>query len=168
MKIEELIEDKKKIEELYKNYLNKKLIIKSKDHNLLKKTHIEKAKHNLGFAEKILNFEDYNDWIIISLYYTLYHSFLALVQKKGYSSKNHNATLTFILKHYIEFEKAELELFVNLKISEEDAIFYSRLKEYRTKASYSTNINFKNEDVNELNKKVKKLLIKINHIIENE
>ena len=37
MKIEELIEDKKKIEELYKNYLNKKLIIKSKDHNLLKK-----------------------------------------------------------------------------------------------------------------------------------
>ncbi|MDA3780566.1 MAG: HEPN domain-containing protein [Bacteroidales bacterium] len=168
MEIEQLIANKVKLDELYQIYLNKKLILKSKDSNLLKKAHIEKAIHNLNFAEKIMEFNDYNDWRVVTLYYTLYHSFLALVENKGYSSKNHIATVVFVLKHYIEFDQQELELFNNLKISEEDAIFYSKLKSDRNKASYSTNTNFEDQDINELNKKVKKLINKIKHIITNE
>lgn len=97
----------------------------------------------------------------------MYHSFLALVENKGYSSKNHNATIVFVLKNYIDFDTEELKLFDHLKISGDDAKFYANLKEKRTKASYSTNIDFNNYDIEQLIKKVKLLLLKINNIIEN-
>ena len=168
MRIEKIIGNKEKIEEYYNNYLTKKLIIKSNNPQILKKAHIEKAKHNLNFSQEILNLNEYSDWIIVSLYYTLYHSFLSLLEHKGYSSKNHNATLVFVLKHYVEFEEEELELFNNLKISEEDAIFYTSLKEKRNEASYSTKTKFNDDDIESLLNDVKKLLVKITNIINDD
>ena len=96
----------------------------------------------------------------------MYHSFLALVENKGYSSKNHIATVIFILKHYVDFDVSELELLEKLEISKTDAEFYTQLKDDRTNASYSTSYSFDDEKVISLNKKVKKLLFKIKEVIK--
>ena len=106
---------------------------------------------------ELLQTSKFNDWILISLYYSLYHTFLALVQNKGYSSKNHNATIVFILKHYVQIEINELKLLEKLYISEEDAKFYMNLKETRKKANYSTELNFENSNIDELIEKVKEI-----------
>ena len=166
MNIEELISNKEKLDEYYTNYQNRKLIIKSLDTINLKNAHIKKAEHNLEHVDLLLQTSKFNDWILISLYYSLYHTFLALVQNKCYSSKNHNATIVFILKHYVQIEINELKLLDKLYVSEEDAKFYMNLKETREKANYSTELNFENSNIVELIEKVKEIHLKVKEILE--
>src|SRR3989338_5543063 len=63
------------------------------------KGHIEKADHNLKFVEHTSK-TDFSDWVLVGCYYTLYHAALALLLKKGLFSKNHDATLCLLIKHY--------------------------------------------------------------------
>jgi len=167
MQIKNLIQNKEKLDDFYNNYLKRKLLLKSVDSSNLKNAHLKKAEHNLEFIQNINNKEKFNDWVIVSLYYSLYHSFLALIENKGYSSKNHNATIVFILKNYLNILDDDLSLLDNLKVSEEDAIFYTNLKEKRNQASYSTNINIKLVNIDELILNVKEINLKIENIIQN-
>lgn len=167
MNIGKLIEDKELLNEYYDNYLKRGLILKSINSNHLKYSHFRKALHNLEFVDTIKENKKFTDWIIVSLYYSLYHSFLSLLENKGYSSKNHNATIIFIIKNYLEIPKDDLELFNNLKMSEEDAIFYSSLKDSRNKASYSSKIEIiLDEDIVDIINKVKEIILKIEVIIK--
>src|SRR3989338_3098389 len=61
--------------------------------------HLQKAEHNLNFVKDILNMH-YPDWCITGCYYAVYHAALALILSKGYSSKNHDATLCILIKEY--------------------------------------------------------------------
>ena len=104
-----------KIKEYFKNpelleshlgfHLEKQNIIYEESAKNLIKAHLEKAKHNLRTSDLLIANKDYNDWVVISLYYALYHSCLALLAKKGYSSKNHTATLLFLIKNYSDISK---------------------------------------------------------------
>lgn len=167
MNINQLIENKELLEEYCLNYIKRKVLIKSDNSNQLKFGHIEKANHNLDFFQTIKD-DSFDDWKIVVLYYCLYHSFLALVENKGYSSKNHNATIVFILKNYIQINKEDIQVFERLNISHEDAIFYTTLKDKRNQASYSIKTNIKHFDINDLAQKVKNILLKIKEILENE
>lgn len=167
MNINELITNKELLEEYYSNYTRRKILLKSINSDQLKYGHLEKANHNLEFFKSIED-NNFDDWKIVTLYYCLYHSFLALVENKGHSSKNHNATIVFILKHYIEINKEDIEVLENLNISQEDAMFYTTLKEKRNEASYSIKTNIKHFDVNDLAQKVKNILLKITNIINND
>ena len=76
------------------NYVKKGMLIKSKREENL---YFKKSEHNLNFAnwlkdkpiEKLRRlFDDsFYDWVIVGCYYTIYHSALALITKKGFSSK---------------------------------------------------------------------------------
>jgi uncharacterized protein (UPF0332 family) len=77
--------------------------------------HLDKSKHNLKFVSKIKPDEEFNDWTIVGLYYAAYHAALALVANKGYVSKNHDATLIFIMHEYA-LKKIEVELLDKLAI----------------------------------------------------
>lgn len=167
MEINKLIENKKELEKYYNNYIKRNLIIKSQDSLNLKKAHLKKAQHNLEFIQNINNIDKFSDWVIVSLYYSLYHSFLALIENKGYSSKNHNATIIFVLKHYIQINNKELELLNSLKVTKEDAKLYTILKEKRNKASYSTQLDLDFENIEELILEVKNIYVKIEEIILN-
>jgi uncharacterized protein (UPF0332 family) len=116
------------------------LILKSNLNTSLVLSHINKLTHYITFLETIDN--EFNDWKIVVMYYTLYHGFLALVENKSFTSKNHNATIIFILKYYIDFDDNKLQLLDDLQISKKNAEFYTQLKFDRTTASYSTNTNF--------------------------
>ncbi|MFW6009323.1 MAG: DNA-binding protein [Nanoarchaeota archaeon] len=167
MNINKLIQNKELLEEYYLNYTKRKILLKSFNSNQLKFGHLEKANHNLYFFKTIKD-NSFDDWKIVVLYYCLYHSFLALVENKGYSSKNHNATIVFILKNYVEINKEDIEILEKLNISQEDAMFYTTLKEKRNEASYSIKTNIKHFDIDTLAQKVTNILLKIKEIINND
>jgi len=168
----------KKIKEYFNNiellckelefHISKDNLIEEESAKNLVGAHIEKAKHNLRTADLLISNKDYNDWVIISLYYALYHSCLALLAKKGYSSKNHTATLLFILKNYSNISKDEIEMIDNTLITKSDAEFYTSLKQDRHDASYSTNVLFDKDSVVLLRKKAISFINKVELILESK
>jgi len=163
MKIEELVADKKKLDEAYNLYIKKKLLKKS-DSNL-SKAHLFKSDSNMEFVDFLLKNDKFPDWCIVGLYYSVYHASLALLSHKGYSSKDHNATLCFIIKNFSEFSKEDMELIDNLQIKKDEIEFYSSLKEERRKASYSTSLLFDKTTINDFRKSSIQLINKIKAII---
>lgn len=164
MKIEKLMNDKDALDKAYNRYIRKKLILRKVTD--LAKAHISKSDNNMEFVNFLLENEKFYDWQIVGLYYSLYHAALSLLSKEGYSSKDHNATLCFLIKNFSEFSKEEIELIDELQIKREEIEFYSGLKEERGKASYSTALIFDKEKVQELREKTILLINKIKSILE--
>lgn len=165
MRIEEYFEDEKKLDNSLSFFERKNLLVK-KEVKQLSTSHIEKAIHNLEFYEKNKNDYKFNDWLIIILYYSLYHCALALVVNKNFVSKNHSATLLFIIKHY-NLEKEEVNLIDELSINKNDAEFYTTLKQERHSANYSTDFKFKNNIIEEYKKRTLFFLHKVKLILNN-
>ncbi len=164
MKIEELMNNKNALEKAYNRYIKKNIIQKKPTD--LAKAHISKSDNNMEFVNFLLENERFYDWQIVGLYYSVYHSALALLSYKGFSSKDHTATLCFLIKNFSEFSKEEIELIDDLQIKRDEIEFYSGLKEERQKASYSTSLLFSKDKVIELKEKSILLINKIKAILE--
>ena len=163
MKIEKLLKDKHALEKAYNRFIKKKPIItRSSD---ISPAHIAKSDSNLEFVNFLIESQKFIDWQIVGLYYSIYHASLALLSKKGYSSKDHNATLCFLIKNFSEFTNEEIKLIDDLQIKREEIEFYSGLKEERRKASYSTTLLFDKDKVAELREKTILLINKIKSIL---
>lgn len=163
MKINEYFKNKEELENSYEFYIRKKQIIKYDNAKTLVNAHLKKADHNLKLFNNLT--DEFNDWKIISLYYALYHGCLALVSNKNFVSKNHTATIIFIIKYYSEFSKDELSLIEELQIKEEDAKLYTQLKKERHNANYSTSLSYDIQNINNLKTKTIQLLNKIKTIL---
>jgi uncharacterized protein (UPF0332 family) len=159
-------------------YKDKKLLTSSIDkfikQNLLRKkafaktlifAHLDKAKHNLRFVHKNKSNEEFNDWTIVGLYYAAYHAALALVANKGHVSKNHEATLLFIIHEY-SIDKKAIKIILDMAITKEEAEFYATLKEKRTQANYATNTLFRTEKVEEYLHGTINFINKVEEIVE--
>src|SRR4030042_1107046 len=96
------------------NYIKKKILKKTSDESRL---HIKRTDHNLTFANwimekhkkeipEIFGEDKFYDWAINAYYYAIYHAALALMSKEGYTSKNHSATLAFLIYHHYHTQKA--------------------------------------------------------------
>ena len=142
--LKEYFENKEKLDLDLNFHISKRNISKADFAKNLVKAHIEKAKHNLDLTNILKDKQGFNDWIVIGLYYTLYHASLALLANKGFLSKNHTATLLFLIKNY-SFNYEEIKLIEDLSITKSDAEFYTDLKKERHDASYSTNILFSDD-----------------------
>lgn len=164
MKIEAYFKDKKRLEKEYNHYVQNDLIRKETFASALVKAHLDKAKHNLKFVNKNMADKEFNDWTFVGLYYSVYHTSLALVAKKGFISKNHYATLLFLIKHY-NISTKDARLIEDLMITKEDAELYTSLKEKREQASYSTGTLFRTEKINDFKEKVIDFLRKSEDII---
>lgn len=165
MNIEKYYADKKLLNREIKKYIEEHLLRKESFAKTLIIAHLEKAKHNLRFVDKNQSEKEFNDWTIVGLYYAAYHAALALVANKGYLSKNHEATLLFIIKEY-HIDKKEIELIEDMAITKTDAEFYATLKEKRTQASYATNTLFQTEKVEEYRKRTIAFINKVEEILE--
>ena len=139
MNIDYYFGNKTKLEKQIDFFIEKKQLRKINENKSLIIAHIEKAKHNMAFFDINENKSQFNDWLIVTLYYALYHSALALVVNKNYISKNHSATILFLMKHYV-ISREEIRLIEDLSIGKEDAELYTELKNDRHNASYSTKI----------------------------
>ena len=163
------------IERLFsdKEYLQKELIFFSKKRHLkviqknqeLVASHLKKSRHNLEFYQLNKGHHDFNDWLIVILYYSLYHAALALTTNKNYSSKNHYATLLILIKEY-PITKEEVRLLQELSITKEDAELYTNLKEDRHDASYATSIKFSQEMIDKYASHVLDFINKTEEIIQ--
>ena len=109
-------------------------------------------------------YSKFNDWLIVTLYYSLYHSALALITNRNYSSKNHYATIIILIKEYA-ITRNEVKLMDELLISKEDAELYTNLKDDRHDASYATNIKFTEELIKDYENKVLDFVNKTEELI---
>ena len=103
--IQKLINNPKIVNEKIKELMKKELLFKQDVDKEEINGHILKAEHNLRFVADIIQ-NKYFDWSLTGCYYSCYHAALALIQTKGYTSKNHLATICIIIK---EFYKKELD-----------------------------------------------------------
>ena len=165
MNIDRLFLDKEYLKKEINFFMTKKQIKKIENNWELVNSHLKKARHNLEFYKLNKEYHKFNDWLIVTLYYSLYHSALALITNKNYSSKNHYATILLLIKEY-SITKDEAKLLNELSISREDAELYTNLKEDRHDASYATNIRFSQETIKNYENQVLDFVNKTEELIQ--
>ena len=161
------IEDKKKQEEDFKSYLSAKKIKKETETKELVEGHLEKADHNLKFVKSTLDLKEFNDWAIVSAYYAIYHASLALCALKGYSTKDHSATLLILIKELYQqgLGEEEIKLIGSTTLEKEEVLYYVEARTKRFKASYSTQKAFDRKEVEQLRLKAIAFVNKAKEII---
>ena len=164
MNINKLFSDKDFLEKEIKFFESKKQIRKITENKELVKSHLKKARHNLKFFKLNKERNEFNDWLIVALYYSLYHSALALITNKKYYSKNHYATILLLIKEY-RIDKEDIELINELSIDKEDAELYTSLKDERHQASNSTETLFSKNKIIEYEDKVLEFINKTEEIV---
>ena len=165
--LNQLIKNRKILDKKIKFYENKRIIKKQEPDALEIAGHLEKVKHNLQFVNDNLG-KGYNDWCITGCYYSMYHSALALALSKGYSSKNHDATLCLLVKEFYDkgVNEKDLELFNHLFISYVDLIVYVEAKSKREEATYSAKYDFTEETAENLRDKAVQFTNKAQEILK--
>ena len=166
MEIDKLFSDKEFLEKEITFFTRKKHIININKNKELVTSHIKKARHNLEFFKINKEQSDFNDWLIVILYYSLYHSALALITNKQYKSKNHYATILLLIKEYT-ITKNEAILLNQLSINKDDAKLYTSLKNDRHDASYVTNSKFNQETITNYETQVLDFINKTEELIQN-
>ncbi len=152
----------------FQNYILSKKIKKEAETPLLVQGHLDKADHNLRFVKSTLELKEFNDWAIVSAYYSIYHASLALCALKGYSTKDHLATLLILIKEFYkkELSKEEIETVGNTTIEKEEVLYYVEAKGKRNKASYSTHKIFEAHEAENLRTKAINFVNKVKEIID--
>lgn len=170
------LNDKKECEFWLNNYIRKKILKKSSNESAL---HLRRTDHNLTFANwiiekhkdeipEIFSGDNFYDWVISIYYYAIYHAALALMSKEGFTSKNHSATLAFLIYHNYHSQKAlekeDVELIAS-SLDMEDIKTLGISKELREKACYDVHETFEKnlaeqirEDAVDFANKIKSLL----------
>ncbi len=164
MNLSKLFSDKGYLQKQIDFFIKNKQIKRIESNPELVKSYLEKAKHNLNFFILNKNQENYKDWQIVALYYSLYHASLALITNKNYHSKNHQATILLLIKEY-SISKDEAELINDLSINKGEAQMYTQLKKDRHDASYSTEIKFTKEIINKYQREVIRFINKTEMIL---
>ncbi len=131
--------------------------------NLKSKEHIEKAKHNLLAMDYNIN-GGFNDWAVSQAYYAMYHGLLAILYKFGYESKNHECTISAV-EHLIETNKIELNIkdVAFIRITEQMRL--QDAKSLREEFQYGTKTDVNKEILNNLVKRAKEIVEKIEVIL---
>ncbi len=149
------LENNKTLNRDFKKYLRQHMVRKIETSPSLSKIHLDKAFHNLDFANftvqnqvninKRIGDETYYDWVIVIAYYAMYHAAMALLCKMGYKAGTHLATICVLCKECLgkTLEKKDIEnISAILELSEEEIKEIGRAKERREKASYSGSVSF--------------------------
>jgi len=124
--------------------------------------HIEKSEHYLKatlFLEK-----KFSDISVSTVFYSIYHSLLAILSKFGYESGNQECTFALIYSLIedgkIDLEKGIIDEISSLELGEEGIV------SLRERYQYGVELSMKMEIFNENFEIAKKLLGKVKEIIE--
>ncbi len=149
--LKQLINSKEKLHEKITSYINERILVNQKIDEDEIKGHIEKSEHNLNFVKDTLK-QNYTDWAITGCYYAVYQIALALILRKCYSSKNHDATLCILIKEYYKkgVSEEDIKLINKFFLDYQDLLFYVQSKNKREEASYSSYYKFDKKSVNNL------------------
>ncbi len=145
-----LINNPEILEQNIQEFIDKKVISKQRIDKAEIEGHILKAENNLRFVLTAAR-NKFFDWAITGCYYSCYHAALSLILTKGYSSKNHLATLCVVIKEFYKngLTKKDIEILSRF-LDYEDILFYVESKIKREDATYSTNLLFDKKEVEKL------------------
>lgn len=165
--LQQLLNNKELVNSKIEEFLKKALIIKQDSDELEIQGHVQKAEHNLAFIKDNLNL-GYYDWCMTGCYYASYHMVLALIMTKGYSSKNHLATLCVLIKEFYNqgIEQQDIEMLDQLFIDYHDLLFYVESKNKREEATYSSKRYYEKSVVEQLRIKTVLFVTKVKGMLQ--
>ena len=171
------MKNKQECKKWLENYVHRGILKVSEDDS---KLHMKKAEHNLNFAnwikeehktqiKEFFNRETFYDWVINIYYYAVYHSALALISKEGYESKNHSATLCFLIYYHFHLSKSVSQEDIHLIASslnkeEIESVGYS--KEMRERAAYNVHESFEEKLANQMQEQTVIFINEIREILQ--
>lgn len=129
----------------------------SKPNNYLSDGHIKKADHNLIVMTDLRKL-GHEDWVVVSAYYAMYQSAMALLTKIGLESKDH-ATTAAVLEYFFgeQISKELIGKFNELKerkdkieaitINEKYIDSLWKIKRARETVQYGISINYEETEV---------------------
>lgn len=129
------------------------------------KGHVLKAEHDLHFTADAIKI-GYFDWALTGCYYACYHAALALIMTRGYSSKNHMATLCVLIKEFYkrDLDEEDVRLFSDM-LDYQDLLSYVQSKIRREDAAYKTGIRFDGQEAEMMRLKASLFVDKIKSIL---
>lgn len=133
-------------------------LIKTKPDPELAQKHLQKSEYNYGVLQTLEKIKIY-DWALNAGFYAVYHCFLAILAKHGYSSRNQSCTLT-VLRKLIEEKKLEFEESLVLQfdtLENEKNLTTPTLREKREVSTYGVETSINLEQL----KKIKELIIAV-------
>ena len=162
------LENKERRDFDFQNYLRSRKIKNETEVKDLVKGHLDKADHNLRFVKSTMELKEFNDWAIVSSYYSIYHASLALCALKGFSTKDHNATLLILIREFYKngLSKDEIETVCRSTIEKEEVLYYVEAKIKRNRASYSIQNIFDMDEVELLRQRAIAFVNKAREIID--
>ena len=148
-------------------YFRDKTLRVAKPSEDIRKSHLNKARHNLK-AANLNNKEGFDDWSITASYYAAYHAALSVLAKIGIVSKSHMATILF-LQVFLVRENFLDEKIVNnldklrevqedLLINNDEVVNLKKLKKNRIIAQYGLKTSFDEEMVRDCLKTARELV----------
>lgn len=130
--------------------------------------HIAKAEHNLK-ATFHLQAGGFTDWCSSTLFYVIYHSFLAILSKQGYETRNQECTFaligSFIEDGLIDLTLEDLEKVSNLD-PEEAQQSPNTAVNIREESQYSTSLSLGQNKLQSMLNLAKDILYKAKLVIE--
>lgn len=167
--LNKLLDDKELLTEKMDTFIKNKIIKCQKRDDAEIIGRIEKAENNLSFIKDNLKL-GYTDWCITGCYYAAYQAVLALILTRGYTSKNHLATLCILINEFYKngVEKEDIEMIDSFFVDYQDLVFYVESKNKREDATYSSRRIFDKNMVESLRIKAALFVGKIKGLIKKE
>lgn len=130
--------------------------------------HLAKAEHNLKVTS-YLHRGGYTDWCSSSLFYVIYHCFLAISAKCGYETRNQECTFALIASliedKKITINQEDLEKVSTLDVTETQESPETAVS-IREDYQYSTKVSLENKEYQELLQLAKRILDKTKETLE--
>lgn len=130
--------------------------------------HLTKAERNLK-ATLYLHRGGFTDWCPSSLFYAIYHCFLAILAKFGYEARNQECAFalvaSFIEDKKITLSEEDLRKVTTLNITETQEAPETAVS-IREDYQYSTKVSLENEEYQDLLQLAKRILDKTKETLE--
>lgn len=140
--IEIWLNDKKAVEKSFNNYI-KNQMLKEEDNGNLSYLHMKRARLDIELSGHIIEEKlEHVHWAIVTSYYGAYHSAMALLVSKKYTSKSHIATICALIHLFYESELTQEDIVKIHKFSENSIGSFDELKERREMANYNVAKDF--------------------------
>src|SRR3989344_1500487 len=131
--------------------------------------HLKKANENLSFAVS-LDSKEHGYKIVESVFYSMYHCFLAIASRFGYESKNQTCTIALV--EYLKEEgKIDIgEKFIEMMKSKEEQSNGENMSmiDMREDYTYSSKISVDKERIQKLIDLCKELIHQTNEIVHSK
>lgn len=164
-RLRRILNNERELDKLVKFFMVKKVLFEKKFDEFELRGHLEKAKHNLRFVNDNYRL-NYLDWVVTGCYYAVYHSVLGLILSRGYFSKNHDASLSVLIREFYEEFNEEVDFVNRLFIDYSDVCFYVQSKNKRELASYSSSFVLSKKEVKKIIGRTIKFVNKVEEILE--